>query len=255
LKELQQVPRIWSESFKIRSYEVSTTNLASPAALCRYLQEAAGIHASKLNVAGEMLEEQDLMWVLSQLRWQMDSTPAWHDEITIETWPTKRTRGIRAHRDFRIYGATGNQIGQASTMWLLLARKSRRPIRIPNFLDHYQSAGLPDDLLNSRELSVLSETQLSKEYEVRVSDLDANQHVNNVCYVEWALDTLAYEFSRTHRVSDLEISFLGEGKYGDTIVASSQQKSEHPVLEFCHQIANKSDDRALASMRTVWTQL
>jgi acyl-ACP thioesterase len=219
------------------------------------VQEAAGIHASKLNVAGEMLEEHDLMWVLSRLRWQMKSTPAWHDEITIETWPSERTIGIRAHRDFRIYGANGTQIGQASTMWLLLARKNRRPIRIPNFLDHYQSPGLPDDLLNSRDLVRMKDYALSKEFEVRASDLDPNRHVNNVCYVEWALDTLPIEISQTHRVSDLDISFVGEGKYGDTVQAVSQREFDGTETVYCHQVTNKASQKALALIRTTWASL
>jgi len=253
--ELEQIPKTWSESFTIRSYEVSTTNLVSPATLCRYVQEAASIHATKLKVVGEMLEEQDLMWVLSRLRWQMEVMPAWQDEIKIETWPTTRTSGIRAHRDFRIFGANGTEIGQASTIWLLLAKKTRRPVRIPNFIEDYQSPGLNDDLLKGNDLAEVKEHQFSKEFEVRASDLDPNQHVNNVCYVEWALDTLPIEISQSHRVSDLDINFVGEGNYGDTVEALTLGQSNLPGMVYCHQVANKASAKKLALLRTAWVTL
>jgi medium-chain acyl-[acyl-carrier-protein] hydrolase len=252
VSEPGEVPKVWSEPFKIRSYEVSTTNLASPASLCRYVQEAAGIHATELKVAGELLEENDLMWVLSRLRWQMKIMPDWHDDIRIDTWPTTRTSGIRAHRDFCIFDANGVQIGQASTIWLLLSRKSRRPVRIPNFLDHYQSPGLSEDLLGNNDLAELQEHQFSKEFEVRLSDLDPNQHVNNVCYVEWALDTLPVEFSKTHRVSDLDISFVGEGQYGDSVEARTLRQSDEV---YCHQVSSKATTKKLALIRTKWVGL
>jgi medium-chain acyl-[acyl-carrier-protein] hydrolase len=250
-----EIPRIWTETFKIRSDEVGITRLLTPQALCRYMQEAAGTHASKLKVTGEMLEEQDLMWVLSRLRWQMQKTPAWHDQIKIETWPTQRTKGIRAHRDFRFYDEGGQQIGQASTIWLLLSRKSRRPLRIPDFLNDYQSPGLVDDLLGCTFLMLPSRKPSGKEFEVRLSDLDANQHVNNVCYVEWALDALPIDLIRSNRVGDLEISFLGEGQFGDTVEARSQPDSDAVPIIYSHEIVNKANNRTLALMKTFWVHI
>ncbi|MFX4944882.1 acyl-ACP thioesterase domain-containing protein, partial [Acinetobacter baumannii] len=86
--------QIFKEVFKIRSYQVGPSGLVTPQSLLRFLQEAAANHAEILRVGGEELVEQDLMWVLSRLRLKMHRTPKWHDDITVETWPSKRTKGV-----------------------------------------------------------------------------------------------------------------------------------------------------------------
>lgn len=243
---------LWRETFNIRSYQVGPSGLVTPQALCRFLQEAASNHAEVLNVGGEELAEQNLMWVLSRLRLRLKETPRWRQRVMIETWPSKRTSGVRAHRDFRLLGENGQQIGEASTIWLLLSKKSRRPVRIPDFLELSRLPGLTEDLMENSEVELVGQSDFERHYEVLATDLDFNNHVNNVCYLEWALNSLPLKLLESHRICDLRFNFLAEGHYGDHILARTQKSGLGDLLVCRHSLETIIGERRLAAIETVW---
>lgn len=227
----------------------------TPQSLLRFLQEAAANHAEILRVGGEELVEQDLMWVLSRLRLKMHRTPKWHDDITVETWPSKRTKGVRAHRDFRIIDGAGAELGVASSMWLLLSRKNRRPVRIPEFLDQSRWPGLEEDLLVDSEVESFVDEEYRKDFDVCVTHLDFNNHVNNVCYLEWALNSLPVEIFESCILDDILLNFLAEAPLDDVVTTRSKTlANESPTVVFAHNLQRRSDGQAVAAMRTTWVR-
>ena len=80
------------------------------------------------------------MWVLSRLHVRFSRIPDWREQITIETWPSDRTGGIRAQRDFRVLDADHNVIGEAGSLWLLLSKKTKRPSAHPRFSTRVSAA-------------------------------------------------------------------------------------------------------------------
>lgn len=251
---MTEVPKRWQESFKIASYQVGATARVTPQTMCRLLQEVAVNHAALMNVATEEIARNDLMWVLARMRLQMEKMPSWHDEITIETWGTDRSNVASAHRDFRITDGAGHQIGQSSSIWMLLGMQNRRPAKIPDFLFPNKQPGLPDDLLNKFKLDAVDNPEFVKQFEVCLSHLDFNGHLNNVGYLEWALDTLPLPLVQDHTVCDVKIGYQAEGQYADLIVAKSTRDHSEERLAFRHQLEHKETGKVLALAKTVWAQ-
>lgn len=251
---VSQVSKTWVEPFKICTYDIGPGGKATPQALCRFMQEAASNHAEILNVGGEMIAARDLMWVLSRLRLRLNRLPDWREHITIETWPSDRTAGVRAVREFRILDAEQTIIGEAASLWLLLSKKTRRPVRIPDFPRESQKPGFPDDLLNDSEVVSPAHSTYAKEFEVGISHLDFNNHVNNTCYLEWALNTLPREIFATHEVRDLLFNFVGEANAGDTVLARTEEfaEVENAKLVCVHSLESAAEGRPLALIRTGW---
>ena len=52
---------------------------------------------------------------------------------------------------------------------------------------------------------------------VRYSDVDHNEHANNVKYTVWAMDALPEELVYDHHVKELTINFNKEARPGDTV--------------------------------------
>ena len=72
---------------------------------------------------------------------------------------------------------------------------------------------------------------LSYTKQVRWTDLDLNQHVNNTNYVDFALDSLPYEDLLGKYASKFELTYHGECRHGDEVqVYSSQTNGEHVVV-------------------------
>lgn len=249
------VERVWREEFKIHSYEIGPSGYATPQALCRFMQDAASNHADDLGVSSENSANGGLMWVLGQLSLAMDVYPKWHESVVIETWPVKDERvGVRGQRDFRLRDAKGNDIGRASTIWLLLNQETRRPTRIPRDLNARGSEGLPNSPLQAVKASEIEEAGAAEEkleFKIRGSDIDWNMHVNNVCYVDWALETVPAQYRLANKVVQLDVMFVAEGKYGSEVIA---ERFAHPenAGEHLHRIADARTTNTLSLARTVW---
>ena len=62
------------EKFAVRSYESGVANHVSLAALCNYMQEAAGLHADKMGWGIRKLQDGGLTWMLSRLYVKVSSS-------------------------------------------------------------------------------------------------------------------------------------------------------------------------------------
>jgi medium-chain acyl-[acyl-carrier-protein] hydrolase len=239
---------VHKEDFTVRAYEVDTSGKASVASLCNYLQEVAGNHATKLGVAVDELLKKNMTWVLSRLHVQIDRFPRWREKIHIETWPSGRY-GKFTTRDFLIFAGKKEAFVRGTSSWMILDLRTLRPITMPDFMT---KIAIPkrERAINDEfpKLPLPAVPQIEKLFEVRLSDLDINQHVNNVKYIEWALETIPLEVWHQKRLTSLEISFRAETKYGQRIIVQSEQNEN----TFLHQVISEKDKRNLTVLRSVW---
>lgn len=243
----EPVPRLWREQFVIRSYEIGPSTFVTPQAVCRFLQEAASNHAYRLSLSTRELDRLNQMWVLSHLTLKMTNYPKWRDTLHIETWPVSPGTGIRAYRDFILRNDQGEELGRASTMWLLLNRDSRRPTRLPGWLSELTSPAIsPAFMKEVKDSDFPLSAQATQTFPVRANEIDWNLHVNNVCYVEWALEALQ-PLDRLHqKVVELNIEFVGEAKLGDTILSELFILNNETSL---HKICDQHSGKTIARIR------
>ena len=86
---------------------------------------------------------------------------------------------------------------------------------------------------------------------VRHRDLDINQHVNNVSFVEWLVESVPARVLKTSVLTELEINFLAEAFYEERLLAACHSQDSHPGV-FLHSIIRQKDGQELARARTVW---
>jgi acyl-ACP thioesterase len=83
---------------------------------------------------------------------------------------------------------------------------------------------------------------------VRYSDIDVNHHVNSARYIGWLLDSYPAEFHRDHTLTTLEVNYLGETRWAETLSVCSKERSP---LEFSHSIL-KGDHSELCRADLQW---
>jgi medium-chain acyl-[acyl-carrier-protein] hydrolase len=236
------------DEYTIRSYEVDTQGNATMPLLCRFMQESASNHAEQLGLGISWLTENNLAWVLTRQLVVMDVYPRWGETIQILTWPTGRDR-LLWYRDFKIL-SKDNVIGKATTAWLVIDPVSRRPQRT----DTLPSLDPPSDVERAlprwpEKVAAPSEDAPSHFIRARYRDLDVNEHVNNAQYVEWALEAFDLDFHRMHRLKEIEVNYLVEALYGDTL---SSHCEDVDGKTFLHSLVRGVDGLELFRARTVW---
>jgi acyl-ACP thioesterase len=219
--------------------------------LAAYLQEAADADATRLHVSMTQLVERNLAWVLHRLRIEVDSYPRVGQELAITTWP-KRFERLVAHRDFTVCDVSGSQVARASSRWVVVDLTTRSVIRLPDFI---RELPVPDRdpalTLESSGPEPVEAPEIERRFEVRRSDLDVAQHVNNTRYIGWAVESVPDEIYQTHRPSAIEIQFRQEAGWSDVVKVQSQSLGGEPV-SFAHSLRAEGREKELARATTRW---
>lgn len=247
---------VWIERHAIRASEMDFRGHLSVRALCELLQEAAGNHALALGVGVDQLIPQGLTWVLREWQFEMASWPRWREEVTIETWPSGLNEMV-ATRDFRLLDGGGQPIGRATSRWMVVDFNRRRPVRMPDAVRAIRRPGravLAADTLP--RAGSHDGPELAVDYRVRFADLDINEHVNNVSYVEWVLETVPREVLRSGSLTALAIAFRAECRSESTVTVERRADPERSAPgrpAFLHRVLEKEGARELVAARTLWS--
>lgn len=206
----------YSETFKIRSYQVDFMNQLTPRALMSYMQEVATLHGEQLGFGYEKSISEGYYWVLARVKYDMFDLPSEGQMLDVETWLVG-TEGLCVLRRYT-FKVAGQVVGQAFSYWLTLSIDRGRPIRPPSFIERTQHLQfLESDLFH------LSKTVLPKEMKdgyhrkIHLSDLDKNNHVNNTRYGMFVKDAFSHDQLSKESITSMQINFLKEVTYGDVL--------------------------------------
>lgn len=206
-----------TEHFSTRTYETDFNNRLRISSVLNYMQEVAANNAEELGFGFNRFTELGLFWVLSRVQIDMTAYPVIGEPFIVETWP-KSLHSPFALRDFLFYNEAGSEIGRATTAWLIVNRESLKPVRpepvmegIPRNETRHALAVFPDKLLIPDGLTPVGTVFPA------YSDIDVNQHVNNVKYMEYVLNTYPESALRNRMITRLRINFLQECRFGEVL--------------------------------------
>lgn len=236
-------------NYNIRSYECDRNNNLRILTLMNIFQDMADNHAKQMGLGIEYVLSKGLAWVGTNYVLDIERLPQMHENICIETWPAVEKR-LGAVRDFEVFAENGKSIIRASSQWVLIDFKKKRPVGLRENLPEY--AVLPERVLETEfpKLPEVERVDEETKFRVRFDDIDINKHVNNAVYVLWASEAVNPEFRLDHNPKHIEISFKKEGHMGEKIRVSTQVEGLHTF----HSIRtyDSDDERELARAYIEW---
>ena len=184
------IPNATDVAFAVRAYEMGVGESVTLPALCNYMQEAAGVNAERLGWGIRELQETGLTWMLSRLRVSVLRYAPQHATVTVRTWPSGMKGRLVAKRCFLGLDENGAELFRASSEWLYVNLASQKIERLPETFADLVPPGTPDFELPDigGKFAHLPSVDGSADVIARRSDLDFNDHVNNVHYVEWMME-------------------------------------------------------------------
>ena len=230
-------------NFTVRSYEAGIENHVTLPTLCNYMQEAAGISAANLGWGIRALQDEGLTWMLSRLRVSVARYVPWGETVTVRTWPSGMKGRLIAKRCFLGLDKTGAELFRASSEWLYVDMAAQKIAKLPETFAEIVPPGTPDVELPDigGKFAHLPSVEGGVDILTRHSDLDFNDHVNNVHYVEWMLECGGR--GATALPGEMDIVFRQAAKAGEALAS-----------EFCtvgdktlHAIRRSSDGATLAT--------
>jgi medium-chain acyl-[acyl-carrier-protein] hydrolase len=238
--------------FTVRASEAGPFGAVKLTSLLNYFQEAASEHAAKLGVSVIDLMKQNLTWVLSRYHIKIFRYPVWGQAVRVTTWPSAR-HNLFALREFEVADELGNAIASATSSWMLIDLKIKKPVRPAERLGDFPqdpARAIADDFPS---LPSPGRTDSEQTFRVRQADLDWNRHANHVVYIEWAVETAPPDVVTRLRPSEIEADFRGQARYGDEIVSRVEAMPPGAGPGLIHQIVRAQDKAELARLRTLWS--
>ncbi len=242
----------YSEEVSIAYYNCDKSGHIRLASLLEYLIETSSLHSDSLGLGYDEMLKRNYAWILSRWKIKIYKYPKARDKIKIKTWISRFDK-FYANREFAVYDSNKQLIAKASTLWVFMNTRRKRPVRIP--AEIYDKTEILDkkNFHEFLEYDKDYNNQRSMDFRVRKTDIDYNNHVNNIRYVDWFLEIVELEIEEKYFLEELDIYYRKEVKY-DSIIESriSTKEIKEGKIEFFHEIYNKDIEELTTLARSVW---
>ncbi|XVF08670.1 hypothetical protein REPUB_Repub07fG0022800 [Reevesia pubescens] len=271
---------VYRQTFIIRSYEIGPDKTATMETLMNLLQETALNHVTSSGLAGNgfgatrEMSLRKLIWVVTRINIQVERYSCWGDVVEIDTWVDAAGKNAM-RRDWIIRDYyTHEIITRATSTWVIMNHETRRLTKIPNqvrqevipfYLNRIAIAEEKNDVEKIDKLTDENTERTRSGLEPRWSDIDANQHVNNVKYIGWILESVAMNVLEDYNLTSMTLEYRRECRQSnllesltsstanvteDSNNSSSNRKAD---LEYTHLLRMQDDDKAeIVRARTEW---
>ena len=216
--------------YRVEPQDVDFTLRATISSLGAAILNTAGIDAHGKGFGVDALNADNHSWVLSRMAVEFDSRPVQYTDYEVATWISDYGR-VLSTRNFTLTDtASGREFGRAVTQWAMIDLQSRSAID-PSWVgaahaDAVVDAAPPTD--KPRKIREVNPTETA-DHRVVYSDIDFNRHVNTMRYIEMMLDMLPVGMLTREAPVRLDIHFLKECRFGQTLTVGCEQR-EHSAL-------------------------
>ncbi len=193
--------------------------------------QVSGMQSIELGVSDKtILEDYNLVWIITEYDIEVVRLPRFAEEITIETEALSYNR-LFCYRRFTIYDETGQELIHMLATFVLMDRDSRKVHAVePEIVAPYQS-DFDKKLIRGPKYESLEEP-VSKDYHVRFYDLDMNGHVNNSKYLDWIFEVMGADFLTQYIPKKINLKYVKEVRPGGVITSAVERnrlKSKHEI--------------------------
>jgi len=210
--------------------------------------QVSGMQSIELGVSDKtILEDYNLVWIITDYDIEVVRLPRFAEEITIETEALSYNR-LFCYRRFTIYDEAGQELIHMMATFVLMDRDSRKVHAVePEIVAPYQS-DFDKKLIRGPKYESLNEP-ISKDYHVRFYDLDMNGHVNNSKYLDWIFEVMGADFLTQYIPKKINLKYVKEVRPGGVITSAVERTG----LESKHEII--SDGATNAQAIITWQEM
>lgn len=203
-------------------------------AILKALENASNAHSDKAGDNVFTKTDKSKAWILTDWQIQIKEYPVYGDKIKIETWPETLKSPLVTKRNFLMY-KNGELCAKCATQWILFDIVTGRPAKIdPALLDQY---GTEDktvfDSPRLEKIPSVSDYNNEARIFLRRSDIDFNNHVHNLCYMDFALEALPEELYKNCEFKFIRINYKAALTGQEQIVSRYSPVEDSHLVNIC----------------------
>ena len=226
--------------FEIGFRDVGKSNKLTNRALMGYLEDIAGMHSNEAGFGMNDIERTGYTWILLNWKVRVFSRPIYGEKLLVKTWARKAVK-FYTFRDYQVFDSSNNLVAIATTKWVLINAKTMGIEKIP---DEVISKYYPENTSvfeGEEEVNKLVDPKVYSSfitYHVQRKDIDINQHMHNIYYLDLAYEALPDDVYENCRFQNIEVMYKKEIRFGETV------KCFYSCDQDSHYITIKSEDES-----------
>jgi len=235
---------VYKKEYRIRYYETDFDKRLRTNQWLNFFQDAAICHGEQVGRGLDFLDDHDLLWVL--MEWDIDIVryPVCNEMICVITMQHS-SNGLYCKRLYEVYDDEGKCIAKAVSIWMMLQKSTFKIIKVPEYV--ITAYGGKVDRKSYKRTEKLQEYPANDEtvilpLQVRVSDLDSNNHVNNEKYLEWSIREVPFELYRKLKVHKIRINYLKSTFYADQLHMNTNLVKVDDAITIKQSVKNESGE-------------
>ena len=221
---------IYCSNYKIGLEDIGRNNEATNKALLAIMQDIACLHSESVGYGVLEIEIKKRAWMLLDWKMEVIKRPKYNDEINVETWSRKVER-LYAYRDFQFKDKDGNIISIGTSRWIFVDTDRKRPVRLTaDIANLYESETDKNVFLEEMEDIKCGGYLFKKDYCVQRRDIDINQHMNNLSYLDMAYEILPEDIYNTKVFNNIRIVYKKEILYGEKVECYYEEQNNKHII-------------------------
>lgn len=246
----------YTEQIKIYNHYTNYKGRLFIKTLCDLFNDVAEVQTEMLGVDVDTLNKQGQTWMLHRLHIQVFKMPHKEEEVVVETWPSGVER-LFALRDYRMMRRDGEVLVNATSEWMLIDLKRRRPLRQTDKVVA-MSTSHQIEKLSMAPLLQESERMLKmkeeRQFTATFDNIDFNGHVTQASYMRWLTNSLPFDFLKNHILTEVEVVYEHEIMPDSTIRSFYEMKQEGEEVKIIHQVKDESGEKLHCVAKSVWRE-
>ena len=229
---------IFEKMYTVGNRDVGNNNRATNKAILKYLENIACSHSDMVGYGMNTIEKTNVVWILLDWKFQVIDRPTYGQTIKVKTWSRKMERSY-AYRDFEVYDENERILARATTKWVFLDAGTRKIQRIPEEISlKYQQE--TQKHVFEEEIEKIHEPEdenTSIQVKIRRTDIDINNHVNNLNYLDLAYEVLPEDIYSSN-LKNVRITYKHQTEPGEIVDVAYVKRENKNVITI------KTNDKA-----------
>ncbi|KAI0489408.1 hypothetical protein KFK09_029250 [Dendrobium nobile] len=265
---------VYRQTFVIRSYEIGPDKTSTMETLMNLLQETALNHVMSSGLASDgfgathEMSLRKLIWVVTRVNIQVDKYSSWGDVVEIDTWVAAAGKnGMRRDWIIRDY-STKKTLTRATSNWVIMHRETRRLSKIPEqvreeVMPFYFDRSVIFEAEYDRTIDKLNDEtaeNIRSGLAPRWNDMDVNQHVNNVKYIGWILESVPMKVLEEYHLTSMTLEYRRECRQSHLLESLTTMKtsiaedtdSDNSALRSTHLLRLQENKSEIVRARAQW---
>lgn len=228
---------IFEQNYRVKVSNVNSFGLITNVGMLSILEDVACRHSDKAGFGIMDIPTKHLSWVLLNWKVEIIKRVSYGINLKVRTW-AKTYNKFQTTRDFEVFDEENELICIATSKWTLIDTQKSSITRITDeIIENYEPE--EKNVFENPEIDKLVEPlSFSNEftYEVQRRDIDVNQHMHNLNYLEVAYEALPEEVYFSNECNHIEIMYKKGIKLGDTV------KCFYSYTDSTHYVTMKGED-------------